>query len=144
MSSIEILDENDSPPVLHYATGVVQISEYHDLADQVTQIRATDADDASTGNGRVEFRLTGGTGRDLFRLVQRDAWNCVLFAKRSLHDYYGNYTVLVEARDLGEPPNRVMAEINVAVLDFNDHAPYFVAPGTNVTLRVAEVRSLFE
>lgn len=78
--------------------------------------------------------------KDLFKLVQRDPWNCAILAKRSLHDYYGNYTLLVSARDLGTPPNVVEAELNVVVLDFNDHAPYFVVPSKgNVTIRVPEV-----
>lgn len=76
---------------------------------------------------------------DLFKLVQRDPLNCVIMAKRSLHDYYGNYTLLVRAQDLGTPPNVVDAELNIVVLDFNDHAPYFVTPSTNVTIRVPEV-----
>lgn len=61
--SINILDENDSPPVLQFAKGIIQISEYHDLDEPVTQIKATDADDSSTLNGRVEFKLVGGTGK---------------------------------------------------------------------------------
>lgn len=137
--SINILDENDSPPVLQYPSAPIQISEYHDQTEQIAHIRATDADDPATPNGRIEFRLIGGTGSDLFKLQQRDPWNCALFAKRQLHDYYGNYTVRVQARDLGEPPNSVEVELNVMVLDFNDHAPYFVAPGLNVTVRVPEV-----
>lgn len=77
---------------------------------------------------------------DLFKLVQSDPWNCAILAKRSLHDYYGNYSLIVSAQDLGTPPNTVQAELNILVLDFNDHAPYFVLPNTgNVTIRVPEV-----
>lgn len=127
--------------MLQYPTGAVQISEYHDLSEPVAHVRATDADDPATPNGRVALRIASGSGAagDLFRLQQTDAWNAVLYAKRSLHDYYGNYTVRVEAHDLGEPRNTVLVDVLVAVLDFNDHAPYFVAPGTNVTVRVPEV-----
>lgn len=63
MRSINILDENDSPPVLQYPHGAIQISEYHDLADQVAQIKATDADDPTTLNGMVDFKLVDGTGK---------------------------------------------------------------------------------
>lgn len=117
----------------------IQISEYHEIAEPVAHIRATDADDPDTPNGRLEFRIADGTGGDLFKLVQRDPWNCVLFARRSLHDYFGNYTIVMQAQDLGTPVNIVEAELQVLVLDFNDHAPYFVAPGKNVTIRVPEV-----
>lgn len=137
--SINIEDENDSPPVLKYPRHVLQISEYHELSDVVAHIKATDADDPLTPNGKVEFNVAGGSGTDLFKLIQRDAWTCEVYAKQSLHDYYGNYTLLVNARDLGTPQNNVEAQLNIAILDFNDHAPQFVAPGNNVTIRVAEV-----
>lgn len=65
--SINILDENDSPPVLQYTKGSIQISEYHDLDEQVAQIKATDADDSSTLNGMVEFKLVDGTGKGIFQ-----------------------------------------------------------------------------
>lgn len=72
-------------------------------------------------------------------MIQRDHWNCDVFAKRSLHDYYGNYTLIVNARDLGTPQNNVETEIHISILDFNDHAPQFISPGNNVTIRVPEV-----
>lgn len=79
---------------------------------------------------------------DLFKLIQHDPWNCEIFARQSLHDYYGNYTLLLNARDLGTPQNNAEAELNISILDFNDHAPQFESPSNNVTIRVPEVSLL--
>ena len=76
---------------------------------------------------------------DLFKLVQSDHWNCDVVAKRSLQGYYGNYTLNVKAKDLGTPSNIAEAQLEISILDFNDHAPYFVSPMNNVTIRVPEV-----
>ncbi|KAH9634733.1 hypothetical protein HF086_017516, partial [Spodoptera exigua] len=44
----------------------------------------------------------------------------------------------VEARDLGIPPNVVRGELRLCVTDYNDHAPVFVHPPQNVTIKVPE------
>lgn len=61
--SINILDENDSPPVLDIPKSVVSISEYHDLLNPIVHIKAYDADDPLTLNGKVEMTVSAGSGR---------------------------------------------------------------------------------
>lgn len=139
--SINILDENDSPPVLDIPKNLVSISEYHDLLNSILHIKAVDADDPLTLNGKVEMSVSGGSGRDYFQLIQRDPWNGDLFSKGSLQNYYGNYTLKIQAKDLGSPQNTVEEMVYITVLDFNDHSPYFIAPTSNVTIRVPEVSS---
>ena len=80
---------------------------------------------------------------DLFRFEQvgGDANTGRLFARQSLKDRFGNYTLVVEARDLGIPPNVVRGELKLCVTDYNDHAPVFVHPPQNVTIKVPEVSS---
>lgn len=141
---------------------VVSISEYHDLVNPIVHIKAFDADDPLTLNGKVEMTVSAGSGRgndkmlknfsfvlkntsfalDYFQLIQRDPWNGDLFARGSLQNYYGNYTLKIQAKDLGSPQNTVEGTIYITVLDFNDHSPYFIAPTSNVTIRVPEVSEL--
>lgn len=66
-----------------------------------------------------------------------------LFARQPLKDRFGNYTLVIEARDLGLPPNVVQGELHVCVTDYNDHAPIFVHPPQNVTIKVPEVSYFF-
>lgn len=75
---------------------------------------------------------------DLFKIVQKDPWNANLFAKRSLQQLFGNYSITIRAYDLGVPSNSVEANLQIICLDFNDHAPVFQTP--NETIRIAEVK----
>lgn len=62
-----------------------------------------------------------------------------IFAAKPLVGHYGNYSLEVQAQDRGFPPNSVLSHINICVLDLNDHAPQFVSPSENVTIKVPEV-----
>jgi len=56
-----------------------------------------------------------------------------------LKGLYGNYTLTVQAQDLGIPPNSVTTQISICVTDFNDNTPRFINPQHNTTIRVPEV-----
>ncbi|CAK1540672.1 unnamed protein product [Leptosia nina] len=133
-------DVNDNAPVLHLPEDCTTISEFHKHREPIVSISATDADDNNLPNGRVQFHLVAGKGHDLFRFEQvgGDANTGRLYAKQSLKDRFGNYTLTVEARDLGTPPNSVRGELKLCVTDYNDHAPIFVHPPQNVTIKVPE------
>lgn len=132
------MDENDCPPVLQLPTGCVQITEYHDLNEIVAVIQATDGDDPESGNGMVEFQIAGGNEGRLFKIIQRDATTAVIYAHDFLQGKYGNYSLQISVSDKGVPPNVVHGELNICVADYNDHAPVFVSPTTNTTIRVPE------
>ncbi|XP_060803722.1 cadherin-23 [Amyelois transitella] len=137
---VYIEDVNDNPPILQLPEECTTITEFHNPREPIVSLSATDADDPALPNGRVQFHLVGGKGHDLFRFDQvgGDANTGRLFAKQSLQDRFGNYTLLVEARDLGVPPNTVRGELRICVSDYNDHAPVFVHPPQNVTIKVPE------
>ncbi|XP_061729835.1 cadherin-23 [Cydia pomonella] len=137
---VHIEDVNDNPPILQLPPDCVTISEFHKHREPIVAVSATDADDNASPNGRVQFKLVGGKGYDLFRFEQvgGDANTGRLFAKQSLKDRFGNYSLTVEAKDLGTPPNVVRGELRLCVTDFNDHAPVFVHPPQNVTIKVPE------
>ncbi|CAD0199964.1 unnamed protein product [Chrysodeixis includens] len=137
---VYIEDVNDNPPVLFVPSECTTITEFHNHREPIVSVSATDADDNGAPNGRVQFHLVGGKGHDLFRFEQvgGDANTGRLFARQSLKDRFGNYTLVVEARDLGIPPNVVRGELKLCVTDYNDHAPVFVHPPQNVTIKVPE------
>lgn len=43
---------------------------------------------------------------------------------------------------MGQPPNVVKERIDICVQDFNDHAPVFVSPANNFTIRIPENATL--
>jgi hypothetical protein len=65
-----------------------------------------------------------------------------IMAAQPLKGLYGNYTLLLQAQDLGIPPNTVTTEISICVNDFNDNTPRFISPQHNTTIRVPEVRHI--
>lgn len=140
---IKILDENDHAPVIEFPSqkepSCTSITEFHDIKEVVTSIRVNDADDPSSPNGQVRFEIRGGSGADLFMIKQTDPWNANIFARNRLNKKYGNYTLDILVKDLGTPQMSVDMKHDICVQDFNDHAPYFVSPINNYTIRVAEV-----
>ncbi|XP_073815991.1 cadherin 88C [Musca autumnalis] len=135
---ITILDENDNVPEVSVPTSCVLITEYHELNEKIASIKGKDADDPQTPNGRLEFKITKGNSEDLFELRQIDAWNAHIYAKTSLRNRYGNHSLTITTRDLGAPPNIVTKMLDICISDFNDHAPVFIQPLHNTTVRVPE------
>lgn len=117
------------------------ITEFHDTKEIVTSIRATDADDSTSPNGQLRYEVRGGSAADLFVLKQIDAWNANIFARTKLNKMYGNYSLDIVVKDLGTPQNAINLKLDICIQDYNDHAPYFVSPINNYTIRVPEVKS---
>ncbi|KAJ9587165.1 hypothetical protein L9F63_019319, partial [Diploptera punctata] len=139
---VNIVDVNDEVPVFEPIYGCITVTEFHDLHDMVTLIKATDADDPNTPNGRIVFSIIGGNDLDLFAIENIDFSTARIMAVRPLKGLYGNYTLLVQAQDMGTPANSVATQVSICVTDFNDNAPRFVSPQHNTTIRVPENATL--
>ncbi|XP_053612756.1 cadherin-23 [Plodia interpunctella] len=137
---VHIEDVNDNAPKLQLPEECSSITEFHNPREPIISVSATDADDPALPNGRVQFHLVGGKGHELFRFEQvgGEANTARLFAKQSLRDRFGNYSLALEARDLARPPLVARADLRLCVSDYNDHAPVFVHPPQNVTIKVPE------
>ncbi|XP_055586421.1 cadherin-23 [Uranotaenia lowii] len=135
---ITVLDENDNTPVVQAPEGCVQITEFYDIREPLTMLKASDADDPETGNGLIEFKIIETTGVDLFFLKQKENGVAEIYASRSLNNLYGNYSLLIMVSDKGQPKNSVNQKVDICVLDFNDHAPEFISPPNNITIRIPE------
>ncbi|XP_044252213.1 cadherin-23 [Drosophila takahashii] len=135
---ISLMDENDNPPEVSLPGSCVLITEYHELHERVASIVGKDADDPTTPNGRLDFAITQGNTDGMFELRQLDAWNAQIFASKSLRNRFGNYSLTITTRDLGLPANIVHSTLDICVSDFNDHAPVFVRPLHNTTVRIPE------
>lgn len=75
----------------------------------------------------------------LFDIRTIESTAAQIFAAKPLVGKYGNYSLVVQAQDRGFPPNSVTSQVEICVSDFNDHAPEFVSPSVNLTIRVPEV-----
>lgn len=75
----------------------------------------------------------------LFILEQTDYWTATIKAARPLRGKFGNYTLHVEAHDLGTPIKKDNGILEICVTDYNDNPPFFTSPQHNTTIRVPEV-----
>lgn len=71
-------------------------------------------------------------------MVNMDFVSAKLYALKPLVGFHGNYTLKIRAQDKGMPSNSAFQDISVCVTDFNDHAPKFVRPEQNTTIKIAE------
>ncbi|KAF5272299.1 hypothetical protein FQR65_LT04956 [Abscondita terminalis] len=136
--NVTILDVNDNAPKLHLPTNCVSVTEFHDQTQMLTTVQAFDADDPATVNGQVLIDISGGDDLHTFELRQVDQWTAELFSLKSLKGKHGNYSLIVRAQDLGTPSFLIEANLHICVTDYNDHAPFFITPPHNSTLKVPE------
>ena len=95
------------------------------LASQISNIThiyiyasAHDGDDASTDNGKIDFRIVAGNDLGLFRVAPDPAAPSTaarVYPQRQLKGFYGNYSLVVQASDRGEPTNVARATFPVCV-----------------------------
>ncbi|XP_073991281.1 cadherin 88C isoform X3 [Rhodnius prolixus] len=136
---VTIMDVNDETPrFTHLPESCVAVTEFHEPRDSIILLKATDSDDPSTLNGQLAFSILAGNDKKLFELEAVDAWSARLLSVSSLKGRYGNYSLTVQAVDLGTPQKSAIANLDICITDFNDNAPVFVSPPHNTTIRVPE------
>ncbi|KRT78307.1 Cadherin, partial [Oryctes borbonicus] len=136
--NVTILDVNDNPPQLLLPSACISITEFHEPGRPITEVHASDADDPETVNGQIIMAITAGNERELFALQQINEWTAEIRALQSLRGKHGNYSLQLRAQDLGTHSHATEGRLNICVIDYNDHAPVFVSPPYNSTLRVPE------
>ncbi|CAG7830108.1 unnamed protein product [Allacma fusca] len=134
---VDVADINDEVPVFEPVepNSCASVTEFHE--DIITTVRAKDNDDPDSPNGWVSFKIKKGNELGLFKLEQGKNTAKILPA-RSLKGFYGNYTLVIEAADGGQPPKMASMDVKICVSDFNDNQPVFINPAQNFTIRVAE------
>ena len=64
---VNIVDVNDEAPVFEPINGCVHITEFHEPHETVTIVKASDADDPNTPNGRIKFSINGGNEQGIYK-----------------------------------------------------------------------------
>ncbi|KAL1123291.1 hypothetical protein AAG570_002377 [Ranatra chinensis] len=136
---ITVKDVNDEAPQFsHLPESCIAVTEFHEPGDTITLLKATDADDPNTPNGQIGFSILAGNEQNFFGLQPVDDRSCRLVSVGSLKGRYGNYSVTLQAADLGVPPKSAITTLDICITDFNDNSPVFVSPPHNFTIRVPE------
>ncbi|CAL1535045.1 unnamed protein product [Lymnaea stagnalis] len=130
---VNILDENDNPPVFVLAADTtIGVSEHSNVNDTVFTLLAVDADEGANaavtytivkGNEDAKFGVQPATGQ----LYLRD------WLDREMVD---NYKLTVKATDTGAYVQlSATINLNIIVLDYNDNAPEFdMGTPTNISI----------
>ena len=129
--NITIEDVNDNSPVFSAATVELIVKEDVKTDLAIYQVHATDPDDGDNGQIRYSL-LTNPDG--VFSL---DASSGLVKLNKQLnYETKTQYTLSVEARDLGSTQQKSTMNLRIRVEDVNDNAPVFTQ--TSYSVAVAE------
>ena len=121
--NITILDVNDNRPVFQDKVYRVRVSEAAPIGFHVVSLHASDADDGM--NGQVKYALASASpppGVTYFRVGADGSLRTTRLLDR---ETVANFTLVVEASDLGVPEQTSHAAVQIDVLDVNDNRPIF-------------------
>lgn len=144
---IEILDENDNPPIWQEDPITITVSE---LAHEGTVIYNFSASDADMGlNGQLQYKLLKYSplmwhNEDALKQEETKLFNVDILTGgltlmgRLDYELVKEYILIVQAFDLAENKSkRLYTSVTaiVKVLDENDNAPEFVIPAPNKEIK---------
>ncbi|XP_061453671.1 desmocollin-2-like isoform X2 [Rhineura floridana] len=126
---IRIEDDNDNPPVFNPSTCTFIIAENSRVGTLIGQITATDRDEPDTLHTKLKYRIVGQNplpfqGANIFS-INPDTGSITLASPFLDRENIQQFTILVEARDMGGQPFGLCTTgtVVIQVEDTNDHAP---------------------
>ncbi|XP_054716346.1 cadherin-23-like [Uloborus diversus] len=140
--TVKVNDVNDEAPVFVKQETCATVTEFHRIRDTIFMVSAGDADDPVTPNGKLQFSIVGGNDDGLFGIESQDSNTARIVSRYSLRGRFGNYSLVLQAQDSGNPPLHTTSRFHVCVSDVNDNSPVFVKPPQNYTIRVLENATL--
>ena len=138
---VRLLDVNDNRPAFEqtFYAGT-DITENTKVGSRVATVKAIDADIGDNGVIVYSLDFAAGNSSDLFG-VRTGVDSGRLYVSAPLHGKVGVYSVVVVARDRGDPSLWSAATVVVHVEDVNDHIPNIIHPPQNQTVYILEVSS---
>ena len=118
---VEVVDLNDNPPIFDSAIYRVSIPENSILSSLVFRANATDAD--STSNGELRYSILSGNLRSVFSIDE--AFGDIVLADYLDREITSEYFLSIRVVDQGRPQFTARTDVEVTVLDVNDHSPQF-------------------
>ncbi|XP_075054823.1 protocadherin Fat 3 isoform X5 [Mixophyes fleayi] len=119
--SINLTDVNDNAPVFSQEVYSAVISEDASIGDSVVMVFAEDLD--SPSNGHIHFSIVNGDQENQFTV---DPGLGLIKVKDKLdREQVSGYSLLIQARDSGFPPQSSTVTVNVDISDVNDNSPQF-------------------
>ncbi|XP_075400907.1 protocadherin-23 [Tenrec ecaudatus] len=113
-------DENDHAPEYIALQHYIEVPE-NQGPEVIYTIWASDMDTGN--NGAVEYHIVDGNTAEYFAINETSG---ELSTTRPLdREHVHNFSLVILCSDLGDPPRSSMMQLQVRVLDANDHSPSF-------------------
>lgn len=137
--NIRITDVNDHAPQFPKNEFNVSVRESHAAGQPVLQLLTVDLDEENTPNSRVLYFLV--SQKPLLKEsgfeIDRDSGEIRLLGCLD-YETAPRFTLLIRARDCGEPPLSATATVHISVQEGNNHRPTFIQE--NYKIQVPEGR----
>ena len=114
--TVVVQDVNDeAPQFVEVNSQCITISEFHQRHEPIVNVRAVDKDDPKSPNGEIVFAIKHGDEKGFFRIEHVGRGTARIYPYGSLKGHYGNYSLEIEAKDKGYPPNFATALYPICV-----------------------------
>ena len=114
--TVHVSDVNDeAPQFVEVSSQCTTISEFHQEHEPIVNVRAIDKDDPKSPNGEIVFAIKHGDEKGFFRIESVGRGRAKVYPLGSLKGRYGNYSLEIEAKDKGFPPNSETAIYPICV-----------------------------
>lgn len=129
---IDVIDYNDNTPVFSEREYSSTVEENSNPGTFVLQVFATDKD--SNDNSKIQYSILSGNEEG--RFVINEGTGILSVAESIDRETASEYTLLVRARDGGNPFRQSETMARITVTDVNDNPP--TLPSYNISVNMAE------
>lgn len=119
--SVQVLDENDNPPIFNQSEYHASLLEDTQLMSSVCQVHATDLDLGENGRVTYEINRRQSDPDEVFAI--NETTGVIHLNKPLNYEVQAFHELIVSARDNGAQPERISAYVGVKVLNVNDNSP---------------------
>ncbi|XP_064332045.1 cadherin-like protein 26 [Camelus dromedarius] len=138
--NIRVSDVNDHAPQFPEKEFNISVKENHDAGQPIFQMLAVDLDQENTPNSQVLYSLASQTPAPREHGFRIDRLSGEIRLSGCLdYETAPRFTLLIGARDRGDPPLSASATVHVLVRDSNTHAPAFAPDSYNIQVSEGQV-----
>ncbi|XP_035981974.1 B-cadherin-like [Fundulus heteroclitus] len=134
---VYVIDQNDNKPVFNQSSYVAEVPEASPRGVDVIQVVATDADDPTTDNGIIRYKIISQQpeepSKSMF-IINPVSGGIRVDAAGLDREKFPQYKLRVQVADLEGEGLTGYTDVIIKVTDSNDHAPAFTEPSYAATV----------
>ena len=120
--TFNVLNENDNSPIFMMDPYTASVPEHSNISTPVVTVQADDADLGIFGE--VVYSIESGNIGSAFRI---NATSGEISVNNDIdRELITSFTLVVRARDQGDPPRSGRANVEITITDINDNSPIFL------------------